>query len=175
MVGQPQQRVIAKALVASGGVQQFAGPVAFGNQRLGVQGVAHRHQHAGEVGMSVMLAQHGLHQQGVVGRISQLARHAFGVSACILGVAGRAHAGQAAQGPDTQAGVVGDGCALPQLRGMARLGQGVFDEGDVGLGRLRDAQGALVDQGQPQRPQQGLQLFELLGVVGGEDELHDRP
>ena len=53
---------------------------------------------------------------------------------------------------------------------MPRLGQRVLDEASAGP--VRDAECPWFTSSMPSRAEQGLQLGELLGVVGGEDQLH---
>jgi hypothetical protein len=81
------------------------------------------------------------------------------------------HARLAAECRHAQAGVVGERRQAGELRGMARLGQGVLEEGAVRLLGLGDGEGRLRQHLDVEGREQRGELAQLAGVVGGEDEL----
>ena len=120
----PEQRIVAKAVLAAGGVQDAAFPGAFADQRDRVFGVAQQSEGADELGAALGIGHvfQRVEQLGVVGRVTSAA-----------GVAGGVDTGCAAKGVDRQAGVVGQGGQARYAGGMAGLDQRVFDEGEAGF------------------------------------------
>ena len=93
------------------------------------------------------------------------------LAAGTLRVARRIDAGRAAERFDAQPGIVGERGQAGDACGVARLLQRVFDEGGVRLLALGHAELPLRDQFPAERGEDGVELFQLLGVVRGEDEL----
>ena len=92
-----EQWVVAEAVGAALGGENFAVPFAFGNNRLRVVGGPNQHQDTGKMGAPVVLASQIGEQFGIVARI----RFRF------AGIACRVDARRAAEGGDAEAGVVG--------------------------------------------------------------------
>ena len=81
------------------------------------------------------------------------------------------HAGLAAERIDAKAGIVRERRQLRRPARMARLGKGVLDERVVRLVGFGDAERRLRHELERRR-QDGLQLPQLAGIGGGEDDLH---
>ena len=162
---QEHHRIEAESVGADRLARDLAGGPADGHQGFRIVGAAQCDQGAHQRGAAVVDAGHLLEQcpdvVGIALRIAEARR-----------VVGGVDAGQAAEGIDAQSGVVGDGRQAGGGRGMARLRQRVLDEGAEGLGGLAHAQVGLPHQLEAQWRQERLQLGELAGIVGGEDELH---
>ena len=156
-----EQRVVAEALGAARAGEDFAVPFAFGDDRLRIVGAPAEYQHADEVGAAVVLP----------GEVGEQLFVIAGVRFRFAGIAGRDHAGGATQGAHAEAGIVGQGRQAAVLRGVAGLGQGVFDKGYVRLFGFGNAELALRDHFDPEWRQQRVEFLDLLGVVRGEDEL----
>ncbi|KAG0938569.1 hypothetical protein G6F31_015430 [Rhizopus arrhizus] len=134
-------------------------PQAFADDRARVVFRAYQRKHGDIPGTAVSVAGQVLRQQRVIGQIGFL-------SALHLGVAGRIDPGRTSHGRHAQAGSVSQGGQPGQAAGMARLGQGVFDEGDVRLFGLGHAQLALGHQFDAQGSEQGGKLAQLASIIG---------
>jgi hypothetical protein len=89
----------------------------------------------------------------------------------VSGIARGLHAGRATQCCGADAGIVRQCGQTAQAADMARLGEGVFDEGGVRFFGFRNAELRLRQHLDTERLQQELEFAQLAGVVGGNDQL----
>jgi len=155
-----EQRIVAEAMLALGGMQDAPGPEAFAEDRQRIVGVTHQRQHADELAGALGVGHlfQGLKQLGVVGRI-----------ALAVGVARGIDAGGAAEGVHRQARIVGQGRQTGQPRRVACLDDGVLDKGQPGFLGLHLAE--FTHRAHPHPvAEHGLEFLELAGVVAGEHQ-----
>src|SRR5215831_4493176 len=172
-IAQVEMRVVAEAVGAARLRQDLARPARLGDDRLRVLGVAHQHNHAVVVGAPVVLAVQQGDQLLVVAQILGLAprrrprlRRA--------GEPRRMHARPSVQRANADARVVRERGQAGAPARVTRLGEGVLDERSVGLLGLRDFQGRLRDDLDPERTEQGLELAQLAWIGRREDQLLHR-
>lgn len=155
--------VVAEAVGAGGGVAQGAPQLALDDALRAVrQGERRR---AGEVGAPVFL-----------GDVRELGEEQVQVRAVVpvpSRPAGGEDAGGAVQDVHTEAGVVGDGGQAGGLGQGVRFEEGVLGEGDAGFLDVGDVRiGLRADEvvGDTCVGEDRLQLGDLSGVAGGEDQ-----
>ncbi|MNN21699.1 hypothetical protein D3C81_1350300 [compost metagenome] len=125
--------------------------------------MAHQRQHADELraALGVRYVLQHVQQLGVVGRV-----------ALAVGVARGVDARRAAEEVHGEPGVIGQRRQAGHPRGVARLEDGVLDEGQAGFFRLHVAEfadGAHVHM----LAEHGLQFLEFAGVVTGQHQLFE--
>ena len=162
-------RIVAEAVAAARFRPDFAPPVAFAYQRLRIGGMVHQHHGAIIIGALVGASAERGYELGVVARVALL------TAAPIAGIARGMHAGLAAERKRAYAGVVRQRRQSGDLRHMARFCQRIFDESEMRLLRVGDAQPGLGQHLAAQRLEHGPDFAQLAGVAAGDDELfHER-
>ena len=157
-----EDRVIAETVAPARLEQDSTLPGALTDQRRGIFGMAQIDQHA--------LEARGALGFGDIREIREQFEQIGLVRSARTGIAGRVDAGRAAQCIDLQPRVVGDGRQSAVTRRVARLEDGVLDEGQAGLLGLGDAVLALRADMDPGLGQQAFDLTDLAGVVAGQDD-----
>ena len=153
-------RVVAEAAGASRRVDDRPVPRALGDDRLGIGVVPQQRQHAGVMRAAV----------GDAGERRDQLRVVAGVGLRLARVARALHARRAAERAHADAGIVGERRQLRVRARVPRLGERVLDERDVRLVRFGNAERRLRDHLDPERGEQPVELAQLAGIAGREDE-----
>jgi hypothetical protein len=157
--------VVAESVRPAGRSRDMAVPGAIHHDGCGIVRARYHHQHAVVVRRPVGAGGQRRYQLRVVARVARLS------ITIAAGVVGRMHARGAPQGGHAQPRIIGEGGKTRGAARVARLGEGVLQERVVGFLGFTHAQLALRHCLDAQRRQQRLQLAQLAGVIGRDDEL----
>ena len=153
-------RIVAETPRSSRRRHDLAIPPPFRENWLGIVGVARQREHAVVVGTPIIRSGEGGDQLRIVPRVgSGLAGVACG---CTPGAPARA----LTQTPESSASAG----KTRQLAGVTRLGQRVLDEGCVRFLRIGNVKVGLGNDVDAQRRQQPLELAQLAGIAGCDDQ-----
>src|SRR5690606_3282651 len=146
------------------GLDDFARPSPFRNNRTRIVGALHINEHRNVIGTAVLDGLQLAHQAHVIGEIGFLASPK-------TGVARRVDAGCAAEGWDAEAGIVGQSGSARVLTGMAGFGNRILYECDVRVVGFRHAQRARSTHAYAARFKYGRKLAYLARIVRSKHDL----